>query len=450
MSNLIVNTTDATFEQDVLQSEFPVLLDFWAPWCGPCKMLTPMLERLAVQYAGRVRIVKLNVDDNPETTKRFQIRGIPRLMLFAQGELQSAQVTQSQAGLTVLFDNISKPAGVVATAAATAASAPAAAPVAAPAGAALAASVVPSFGGDPARKADYLQRLRAATFDGDHSPSESVTTSAGAFAGTTGGPEGLGQLLDVVWWLNYYDPARKAQAHDRAVSLIEAIPVGIDLNRISLLMANWLLHDPETGIACQAPTDVARALCDRLAALHQRELDGERVPESEWSVLQHDVVRLAPPPVNPDHAGAAAAPALSPEQKFLAVLEYGTMPLADAGLNNLFNIVYGRTLNLEIERSGCWSAEENQQYQSVYEATRDALSSALGERPADEDAEAAAQWDERSKSIGAQVQPAIQKSHPELQARRDAVERFQKALGSRVADAVQAQFLAQCAAVATR
>ncbi|WP_454720561.1 MULTISPECIES: thioredoxin [Cupriavidus] len=424
MSNLIVNTTDATFEQDVLQSEFPVLLDFWAPWCGPCKMLAPMLERLAAQYAGRVRIVKLNVDDNPETTKRFQIRGIPRLMLFAQGELRSAQVTQSQAGLTVLFDDISKPAAVVA--------APAAA-----------ASGAPSFGGDPARKADYLQRLRAATFDGDHAPSESVTTAAGAFAGTTGGPEGLGQLLDVVWWLNHYDPARKAQAHERVVSLIDAIPVGIDLDRISLRMANWLLHDPETGIARQAPTDVARALCERLAALHQRELDGERVPQSEWSALQHDVVRLAPPPANPDDAGAAAAPALSPEQRFLATVEYGTMPLADAGLNNLFNIFYGRALNLEIERSGSWSVEENQQYQSVYEATRDALSSALGERPADEDADAAAQWDERSKAIGEQVQPAIRKSHPELQARRDAVERLQKSLGSRIADALQAQFLAQ-------
>lgn len=90
--NDIVHTSDATFEADVLKSELPVLLDFWAEWCSPCKAIAPILDQLAEEYGGRVRIAKLNIDDNRNTPLKYGVRGIPTLILFKDGAPQAQQV----------------------------------------------------------------------------------------------------------------------------------------------------------------------------------------------------------------------------------------------------------------------------------------------------------------------------------------------------------------------
>lgn len=88
----IIEITDNTFEQEVLQSDIPVLVDFWAPWCGPCRAIAPVIDELSKEYTGRLKVAKCNVDDNPKTPSRFGIRAIPTLIIFKDGNV-SEQIT---------------------------------------------------------------------------------------------------------------------------------------------------------------------------------------------------------------------------------------------------------------------------------------------------------------------------------------------------------------------
>lgn len=92
MSKNIIQLSDATFEQEVLKSTTPVLVDYWAEWCGPCKMIAPLLEEIATEFAGKLVVAKLNIDHNTATPPRYGIRGIPTLMLFKNGEVAATKV----------------------------------------------------------------------------------------------------------------------------------------------------------------------------------------------------------------------------------------------------------------------------------------------------------------------------------------------------------------------
>ena len=104
-SELIKHTSDASFDTDVLKSDKPVLVDYWAEWCGPCKMIAPILDEVAGTYQGKLKIAKMNVDENREIPAKFGIRGIPTLMIFKDGELAATKVgAMSKAQLTAFID----------------------------------------------------------------------------------------------------------------------------------------------------------------------------------------------------------------------------------------------------------------------------------------------------------------------------------------------------------
>ncbi len=106
MSDKIVHLTDDSFEDEVLKSGEPVLVDYWAEWCGPCKMIAPVLDEIATEYAGKLKVGKLNIDDNPGTPPRYGIRGIPTLMLFKDGEVEATKVgAVSKSQLTAFIDS---------------------------------------------------------------------------------------------------------------------------------------------------------------------------------------------------------------------------------------------------------------------------------------------------------------------------------------------------------
>jgi thioredoxin 1 len=106
VSDNIQEVTDQTFEHDVLQSDKPVLVDYWAEWCGPCKAIQPILEEIAGDYGDRLKVARLNIDENPDTPPKYGIRGIPTLMLFKEGNVEATKVgALSKSQLTAFIDS---------------------------------------------------------------------------------------------------------------------------------------------------------------------------------------------------------------------------------------------------------------------------------------------------------------------------------------------------------
>ena len=106
MSGDITNVTDASFEDEVLKADGAVLVDYWAPWCGPCKMIAPILEEVAGEYSDKLKVVKVNIDENPDTPRKYGVRGIPTLTVFKNGNVEATKVgALSKSQLTAFLDS---------------------------------------------------------------------------------------------------------------------------------------------------------------------------------------------------------------------------------------------------------------------------------------------------------------------------------------------------------
>lgn len=106
MTGAVVYVTDTSFGEEILKSDVSVLVDYWADWCGPCKMIAPILEEIAQEYEGKIKVAKLNIDENPETPPKYGIRGIPTLMLFKDGNVEATKVgALSKSQLTAFIDS---------------------------------------------------------------------------------------------------------------------------------------------------------------------------------------------------------------------------------------------------------------------------------------------------------------------------------------------------------
>jgi thioredoxin 1 len=105
MSQSITNVSDDSFDSEVLKADSPVLVDYWAEWCGPCKMIAPVLEEIAREYAGKIKVAKINIDENTQTPRKYGIRGIPTLMLFKNGQVEATKVgAVSKSQLSAFLD----------------------------------------------------------------------------------------------------------------------------------------------------------------------------------------------------------------------------------------------------------------------------------------------------------------------------------------------------------
>ncbi|MBI2969311.1 MAG: thioredoxin TrxA [Gammaproteobacteria bacterium] len=107
MSGSIIHVTDTSFEEQVLNSDEPVMVDYWAEWCGPCKMIAPILDQIADEYGGRLKVAKLNIDENQGTPQKYAVRGIPTLMIFKGGEVAGTKVgAVSKSQLSAFIDSV--------------------------------------------------------------------------------------------------------------------------------------------------------------------------------------------------------------------------------------------------------------------------------------------------------------------------------------------------------
>lgn len=388
---IISDTTDINFARDTQCAE-PVLIDFWAPWCGPCKALAPHLDKLADKTGDNLKIIKINIDENPEIPKKYNVRGIPTLIFMVDGKEEGRLVGASATRMNVTVEKWMSDRGL--PVAGTAPPAPQASP-AVPQRATWSA-----FNGDANLKAVSVASLEQITADQRTLPSSQLADSAEQFESVLGMPAAIGSLLDALWHLNYDHTAQSfEQMRATVLELLQAIPVGADLGDVPRDLAYAATYVSDWAITGYADSDAAKAAVAAIRGNHDQEMQGVPVSPAAWDQAQRAVILL------PDTEAA------------IQDLEYIGIPFS--GVNALG--VLAALLRLaenDARRPPYWSkadaAHRNQAEEAYYTAAKETV----GPRPAEGETEIA-QWQTSMSAFAEQWRTAQHAADPEFWQRSD-------------------------------
>ena len=400
---MIGETTQATFDHDV-QGDIPVLVDFWAPWCGPCLALAPHLETLAADYAGRLKVLKLNIDEAPDGWKQFGVRAIPTLVFYSGGKEYNRLIGPSTMRLRLMVEKWFGELGLTLPT-------PERASVENPD--APSQTVRPeknwnSFGGDATVKAAGLARLREGPEEEEYLPSARLAGDEEQFEAIVGVPAALGDLLDRLYWIQSHTDEQIAPA--QTLEIVDAMPVGADLGTVAAKVLYDLLYLSPWEITQHFANGVASNLSTQIKMLHRREHLGERVASADWDALQREAVLLT---------GSGLDSRKSAELERLAV------SLIDGGMAiNVLPLAIEYAAN-DYRQYPDWSEAEAARVEAMSEEDYEHVRKALGDKPKDEGS-ARDEWYAQLSELLSLRERERRAAQPELWARYDGWCEFQQ------------------------
>ncbi|RQR48581.1 thioredoxin [Burkholderia sp. Bp9125] len=402
----ISDTTVESLRVDIGRGE-PVLVDFWAPWCNPCLALMPHLERLAKDFEGRLKVVKVNTDSETGTGSRFGVRAIPTLVFFANGKELGRLTGPSTVRLRMMVEKWLGESGP-----ASQASVSSEGQGDAPEEAAGGAETVEwrSFAGDEARKDACIVRFHEQSVNaqgnaGVEPPTTRLAGGRGQFEEIVGIPADFGELIDSIWQWRYRVNNDKEAGDEMVLKVIRAIPVGMNLARITKDILFELFFHSRWEITQYIPGDIARDIVTRIKATHIREHAGEKIPGHEWDSLQREAVMLSVNDVSADNG-------------ISQTLETLASPMSRWSASSKLALVLDHVVR-DFHRFGDWSDDDSRKVDEMNVLARDQIRSEMGDMPRDDVAARDAWISTFSTRLGAALRQC-RETEPDLWKRHDA------------------------------